>query len=169
MISKTALVGAAMLGVASATSAVSPPFMTTALEVVGRASSSSEVLSLNLTNLLILLGLKVAIVVFGLMSGTASTGRSAADPAMDQVDLTGGMCFLLYTGGDSSKLDCVARSACESPVSAQKFLQASKLWYKLHKVLQVVPFNSKYVHIMDKVSEAQEHGQQGNDCSAYQW
>ena len=27
-----------------------------------------------------------------------------------QVDLTGGMCFLLYTGGDSSKLDCVARS-----------------------------------------------------------
>ena len=37
-------------------------------------------------------------------------------------------------------INVVFRSACESPVSAQKFLQASKLWYKLHKVLQVSSF-----------------------------
>merc|ERR1719320_274958 len=42
-----------MLALASAES-LSPPFLQTALEVVSRASSSSEVLSLNLTNLIIL-------------------------------------------------------------------------------------------------------------------
>ena len=35
------------------------PFLATALEVVSRASTSSEVLSLNLTNLIILIALKV--------------------------------------------------------------------------------------------------------------
>ena len=36
------------------------PFLATALEVVSRASTSSEVLSLNLTNLIILIALKVS-------------------------------------------------------------------------------------------------------------
>merc|ERR1739847_258975 len=103
-ISRSAVIGSAMLAVASAES-LSPPFLQTALEVVSRASSSSEVLSLNLTNLVILLALKVAIVAFGLFSGGA--GRSSigsltegADMSLSQNDMTGGMCFLLLTGGD---------------------------------------------------------------------
>ena len=28
---------------------------------------------------------------------------------MDKNEMTGGMCFLLYTAGDDSKLDCMAR------------------------------------------------------------
>ena len=39
------------------------PFLETALQVVSRASTSSEVLSLNLTNLIILIALKVSAVV----------------------------------------------------------------------------------------------------------
>merc|ERR1712018_825942 len=42
--------------------------VTTALEFLARASSTSEVLTLNLTNLLILLGLKALIFGFGLFS-----------------------------------------------------------------------------------------------------
>ena len=37
------------------------PLLNTALEVIARASTSSEVLSLNLTNLIILIALKVNI------------------------------------------------------------------------------------------------------------
>merc|ERR1712227_62897 len=147
MLSKAMLagvVGGALVGVASATNA---PLLSTALEVVSRASSSSEVLSLNLTNLLILLALKIAIVVFGLISGTAATGRSHGDIAMDQVDLT---------GGDYDKLECVARSACESPVSADKILRAAKLWKEMHD-------------IMDKVHEAIQHGKTEKSCEAYRW
>merc|ERR1712142_889433 len=90
-----AIAGSAMAAAAMAES-IDAPFLQTALEVVSRASSSSEVLSLNLTNLVILLALKVAIVAFGLFSGGA-TGRSGADSELSQADMTGGICFLLYT------------------------------------------------------------------------
>merc|ERR1711970_1312528 len=145
-VSKSAVIGSVMLALASAET-LSPPFLQTALEVVSRASSSSEVLSLNLTNLVILLALKVAIVAFGLFSGGA-TGRSShtegADLSLSQTDMTGGLCFLLLTGGDEEKLSCVQRSACESPISAANYLQAAKMWYKMHKLIKAIPFEEKY-------------------------
>merc|ERR1719297_349140 len=144
------------------------PFLQTALEVVSRASSSSEVLSLNLTNLIILLALKVAIVAFGLFSGGA-TGRSGADYELSQADLTGGMCFLLYTGGDEEKLSCMARAACDSPVAADNYLAAAKLWYKMHKLIQAVPFNTKYTAIMETIYDASEHAKKGGECTKYSW
>merc|ERR1711971_1101944 len=99
---RTAAIGSAMLGLVAAQEA---PLLTTALEVMSRASTSSEVLSLNLTNLIILIALKVAIIVFGLVSGGGVTGRSSEEAtAVTPSDLTGGMCFLLYTGGDEDKL-----------------------------------------------------------------
>merc|ERR1711973_766499 len=157
-----AIAGSAMVAAAMAES-IDAPFLQTALEVVSRASSSSEVLSLNLTNLVILLALKVAIVAFGLFSGGA-TGRSSlgsltegADMSLSQNDMTGGMCFLLLTGGDEEKLSCVQRAACESPVSAGNYLQAAKMWYKMHKIIKVVPFQEKYQNIMVSVNDAMEH------------
>ena len=88
-----------------------------------------------------------------------------------------GMCFLLYTGGDEEKLSCMARAACESPVAADNYLAAAKLWYKMHKLIQVlyctillyctvlyytvliqaVPFNTKYTAIMETIYDASEH------------
>merc|ERR1711881_302067 len=169
-----AIAGSAMIATAMAES-VDAPFLQTALEVVSRASSSSEVLSLNLTNLVILLALKVAIVAFGLFSGGA-TGRSSigsltegADMSLSQNDMTGGMCFLLLTGGDEEKLSCVQRSACESPISAANYLQAAKMWYKMHKLIKAIPFEEKYQSIMVSVNDAMEHGNDGNSCERYAW
>merc|ERR1719264_2290937 len=151
-----AIAGSAMIAATMAES-LDAPFLQTALEVVSRASSSSEVLSLNLTNLVILLALKVAIVAFGLFSGGA-TGRSSIGSLteradMSQNDMTGGMCFLLLTGGDDEKLSCVQRAACESPISAGNYLQAAKMWYKMHKIIKVVPFQEKYQNIMVSVND----------------
>merc|ERR1711973_715673 len=102
-----AIAGSAMVAAAMAES-LDAPFLQTALEMVSRASSSSEVLSLNLTNLIILLALKVAIVAFGLFSGGA-TGRSDSPHEITKEELTGGMCFLLYTAGDVSKMQIIYR------------------------------------------------------------
>ena len=55
-----------------------------------------------------LLFFQVAIVAFGLFSGGAA-GRSSTNSELSQADMTGGMCFLLYTGGDEEKLSCIAR------------------------------------------------------------
>jgi len=164
---RSALIGSAMLALAAAEEA---PFLATALEVVSRASTSSEVLSLNLTNLIILIALKVAIIVFGLVSGGGVTGRSGdQQTSVSQSDLTGGMCFLLYTGGDEEKLSCMARAACESPVAADNYLAAAKLWYKMHKLIQAVPFNTKYTAIMETIYDASEHAKKGGECTKYSW
>merc|ERR1719464_2061747 len=168
MISRSAILGSAMIALTAAESA---PLLETALEVVSRASTSSEVLSLNLTNLIILIALKVAIVVFGLVSGGGVTGRSGEAPtSVSKSDLTGGMCFLLYTGGDEEKLNCVARAACESPVAADNYLAAAKMWYKMHNIIKAIPFNAKYQTIMETVYEASEFSKDGGDCAAkYNW
>merc|ERR1712228_465337 len=167
-----AIAGSAMIATAMAES-IDAPFLQTALEVVSRASSSSEVLSLNLTNLVILLALKI--VAFGLFSGGA-TGRSSigsltegADMSLSQNDMTGGMCFLLLTGGDEEKLSCVQRAACESPISASNYLQAAKMWYKMHKIIKVIPFQEKYQNIMVSVNDAMEHSNAGGACEKYEW
>ena len=122
--------------------------------------------------------LKVAIVVFALVSGGAVTerlgefigGRSNEGPSfLSTSDLTGGMCFLLYTGGDESKLNCVARAACESPVAADNYLAAAKMWYKMHKLIQAVPFSEKYNVVMETLYDASEHAKSGGNCSRYNW
>ena len=59
--------------------------------------------------------LKIAVIAYTLFStGNASetlfASRSLHDPAgYAPSDLTGAMCFLLFTNGDESKLSCVAR------------------------------------------------------------
>jgi hypothetical protein len=82
----------------------------TALDILSKASTSSEVLSLNLSSLLILLVLKAIIIGVGFMSG-ASTARSLSS-SLEEADITGGMCFISYTTSDNEdKLSCIARLA----------------------------------------------------------
>ena len=116
------------------------PILQTAMELLARASSTSEVLTLNLTNLLILLVLKALIFGFGLFT-VGGVGRSAEDgllgpSTLTSSDLTGGMCFLMYTSGAEEKLGCVKRAACEDPYVSYDYLMAAKLWYKMHKLMQ---------------------------------
>ena len=111
------------------------PMIATAMEFMARASSTSEVLTLNLTNLLILLVLKALIFGFGLFS-VGGAGRSLDGPSVSQSELTGGMCFLMYTSGDEAKFDCMQRTVCEDPYLASDYLTAAKMWYKMHNMLK---------------------------------
>jgi hypothetical protein len=114
------------------------PVLHTAMEFLARASTTSEVLTLNLTNLLILLVLKALIFGFGLFT-VGGVGRSAENDVMGSAvtaaDLTGGMCFLMYTSGAEDKLECIKRASCEDPYLSADYLTAAKMWYKMHKLL----------------------------------
>lgn len=145
------------------------PMAAIAMELLARASSTSEVLTLNLTNLLILLVLKALIFGFGLFS-FGNTGRSAdVGPTVSQSDLTGGMCFMMFTAGDLDKITCVQRSACEDPKNAQDYLTAAKMWHKLNSLMKIVPFNREYYDIMTAVQGAVDHSVKGGDCKVYPW
>lgn len=149
------------------------PMVNTALQFLARASSTSEVLTLNLTNLLILIVLKGIVIAVGLFSFGGSTARSSdgavAEPMMSQADLTGGMCFMMYTSGDYEKLACVQRTACEEPRLAKKYLMAGKMWHNMHKMFDPLPFSGKYVEVMSAVEDAVAHNANGGDCAVYPW
>lgn len=165
---------------------MSSPMIRTAMEFLGRASTTSNVLTLNLTNLLILLILKAIIIGFGIFTAGGGTlgglgggtlggiGRSADGDdrrIVSQSDLTGGMCFLMYTSGAEEKLDCVRRTACEDPYLATDYITAAKMWYKIHKLMKsYVPFEEKYSKIMYAVQEASDFGKTGAECATqYPW
>lgn len=176
---------AALIAAASASEDdLSSPMIRTAMEFIGRASTTSNVLTLNLTNLLILLILKAIIIGFGIFTagggslggagGLGGFGRSADGEdkkLMTQSDLTGGMCFLMFTSGDEEKLSCVQRTACEDPYLATDYLTAAKMWFKMHKLMRsYVPFEEKYTKIMYAVQEASEFGKTGKMCKEqYTW
>jgi len=164
--------GAVLAAVIAGASASGPqeemPVVQEALEFLARASSTSEVLTLNLTNLLILLVLKALIFGFGLFS-VGGTGRSAEGVAVTPADMTGGMCFMMFMSGAEEKLSCIERTACEDPYLATDYLTASKMIYKGYKIVGM-HIADKYATVMNAVNDALEHGKTGGDCSAkYHW
>jgi len=140
------------------------------MEFLARASSTSEVLTLNITNLIILLIAKAIIIGFGIFAGgVGGQARSSENsPAITQSDLTGGMCFLMYTSGEDSKLSCIQRTACADPKTAAEYVTAAKMWYKVHKLLNV-PFDTKYETVLNALEDAKSHALSGGDCAIYKW
>merc|ERR1711992_288152 len=146
------------------------PLIKTAMEVLARATSSSQVLSFNLTGVIIPIVLKIAVIAYTMLQGGV-TGRSGltSGPSYTPADLTGGMCFLLYTNGDEEKLNCLSRAVCESPEVGSDYLAAAKLWYKMHKIISAVPYSEKYTKVVQALNTANSLGQKGGDCSRFNW
>merc|ERR1711997_1046305 len=146
------------------------PLIKTAMEVLARATSSSQVLSFNLTGVIILIVLKIAVIAYTALQGGV-TGRSSlySPPGYSPADLTGGMCFLLYTNGEEDKLNCVSRAVCESPEVGSQYLAAAKLWYKMHKIINAVPYSEKYTKVVESLKTANAIGHQEGDCSQFSW
>merc|ERR1719213_386826 len=128
--------------------------------MLARASSTSEVLTLNLINLLILLVLKALIFGFGLFS-VGGTGRSAEESVVTPADMTGGMCFMMFMSGAEEKLSCIERTACEDPYLATDYLTAAKMIYKRYGM----HIADKYATVMNSVNDALEYGKSGAECS----
>merc|ERR1711930_8396 len=143
------------------------PLVELTSELLARASSTSEVLTLNLTNLLILIVLKALIFGFGLFS-VGSSARSADETALTQSDLSGGMCFIMYTSGAEEKLSCIQRTACEDPKTASEYATAAKMVYKVHKMVGI-NFSPKYETVLNALEDAKSHSLRGGDCAVYNW
>lgn len=174
------LVGTAVMASALASAYASPlaveeeagsPLVNNALQFLARASSTSEVLTLNLVSLGILLLLKLGVFVFSFFTLSGSTARSADSGAalVTEADLNGGMCFMMYTAGDYEKLECIKRTACEEPQVAKNYITAATMWKNMHKAVGFVPFNPKYLEVMDAVEDAINHSANGGDCAVYPW
>jgi len=118
--------------------------------------------------LLILLVLKALIFGFGLFS-VGGTARSADDsPSFSETDLQGGMCFMMHMAGDESKLNCIKKTACAEPTVAAQYATASKMMYKVFKLLNV-DIDNKYIDVLTAVEEAKNEALKGGNCAKYNW
>lgn len=110
-------------------------------KALARSHSTSEVLTLNLTNLLILVVLKAIIFGIGLFyfGGVSfkgghdhhGWGRSLEEKTgsmMTQSELLLMLTYVLGSGSDN--YDCMYRVACEDPVKAKDYLNASNMLLK---------------------------------------
>ena len=146
------------------------PLLELTSELLARASSTSEVLTLNLTNLIILILLKGIIFGMGIFSvGSVFSARSAQETSIvSKSDLSGGMCFILYASGAEEKLSCIQRTACEDPKTASEYATAAKLVHKVHNMVGV-NFSSKYETVLNALEDAKSHSLRGGDCNVYAW
>merc|ERR1712226_333926 len=131
------------------------PLVANAMEALARASSTSEVLTLNITNLIILGIIKALIIGAGIFLGSQNAGAASSRSSdgsntvsITNGDLNGGLCFMMYTSGAYEKLDCVKR------------------WMKLHQLMKVVPFEERYYDIMTHVQEAVDVAAAGGNSSS---
>ena len=139
-------------------------------ELLARASSTSEVLTLNLTNLIILILLKGIVFGMGMFSvSSVFSARSAQETSIvSKSDLSGGMCFILYASGAEEKLSCIQRTACEDPKTASEYAIAAKMVHKIHKMVGA-NFSSKYETVLNALEDAKSHSLRGGDCTVYPW
>lgn len=94
-----------------------------------RISSTSEVLTLNLTNLIILIVVKAIIFGFGFLG--AAGRRSDSSPQQITFNQSDLMMMMTYALGSTTKdYDCLYRTACEDPETAQQYMTASKMLLK---------------------------------------
>ncbi|XP_078034383.1 uncharacterized protein LOC144468638 [Augochlora pura] len=127
--------------------------MEIAKELVQRSSSTSQVLNLNLSNLLLLLLLKAVVFGAGYLGHNGHKGRELEE---ESVVSEGEIALALgYLMGDT----CLYRAACEDPDVAKEYLGAAEMLIETVKLLPQVPsIEGKYEKTMMEFRKAIEHG-----------
>ncbi|XP_012056666.1 PREDICTED: uncharacterized protein LOC105619755 [Atta cephalotes] len=123
-----------------------------AKELVQRSTTSSQVLTLNLSNLLLLLVLKA--VVFG--AGYIGHGYKGRELEDENIVSEGELALALgYLIGDT----CLYRAACEEPHIAREYLSAAEMLLQTMKLMpQSLPAQSNYEKTIAEFRKAIEYG-----------
>ncbi|XP_026749581.1 uncharacterized protein LOC113510329 isoform X2 [Galleria mellonella] len=144
-----------------------------ARDFIARSTGSSQVLSLNLTNLVILIVLKALILAAGFFGAGAwkgghHYGRSLEDNknatyiTEDEILL-----YLSYLTGQQNKdFNCLYKLSCERPQQASMYSSGADLLLQGAKMLQGNSIElEQYEDISKGVKEATEWGERGMPCS----
>ncbi|XP_044254731.1 uncharacterized protein LOC123005157 [Tribolium madens] len=132
------------------------------------ASGGSQVVSLNLTNLLVLVLLKALIFAAGsLGTGTWKGGLGRSSDGEEQI-LTEDevLLFLSYLTGSPGDNGCLQNVACQQPQQAKKYVSAGDMLLKATKMLALDPDRS-YEYVLKEVEQAADVGLTGGDCARF--
>ncbi|XP_066588528.1 uncharacterized protein [Prorops nasuta] len=124
-----------------------------AKELLQRSASSSQVLNLNLSNLLLLLVLKAVVFGAGYLGNHGYKGRELEE---ENIVTEGEMALALgYLIGDT----CLYRAACEEPHIAREYLGAAEMIMETMKLVpHALPIEQKYEKTVGELRKAIEYG-----------
>ncbi|XP_047100124.1 uncharacterized protein LOC124717338 [Schistocerca piceifrons] len=142
-----------------------------ARSIVARTASTSQVLSLNLTNLLILLVLKALLFGAGIFSfgllGKHHYGRAATAPdgGVTEAELALALAFLSGEAAPGGGHECLQRAACLAPSTASRYAVAASAALAAVKAFPgVMGYNPRYEEIVSGMRTAVEFGKSGGLC-----
>ncbi|KAJ6635753.1 hypothetical protein Bhyg_14339 [Pseudolycoriella hygida] len=139
-----------------------------AKEMISRSSGNSQILSLNLTNLLILVFLKALIFSAGLIGagnwGQYARGRRSETSFGIQPDEP--QLFLGYLAAEGSGDDtCLHKAACSSPELATEYVKAAKAIIQTAEMLDGELTNDlHYKDLIQRTERAILEGMSGAPC-----
>ena len=134
---------------------------------MARASTTSEVLTLNMTNLFILLvikGILLALGVagrfgFGLFPGRRSNGGGWSEPLLKSADLRWALTYFITS--QDKDFECLNLLACLDPDNARDYTTAGKLMIKGAKMVngmvpKLFPFRQygDYKRLIESLNDA---------------
>ncbi|XP_014281908.3 uncharacterized protein [Halyomorpha halys] len=136
-----------------------------ATEILARSTgSTSQVLSLNLSNLGILLLLKALIFGAFYLGVDKHKGRSLEDNELvSEQEL---LLVLSYLMGEADQdYNCLYRIACQDPNKSKHYLVAAKFLVKWAKAFKsVIPFDEKYEMLVENLQDAVSFGTKYKTC-----
>ncbi|XP_052890371.1 uncharacterized protein LOC128298641 [Anopheles moucheti] len=142
-----------------------------AKEMISRSAGNSQVLSLNLTNLLILFLLKALIFAAGLIGAgnwsQYARGRSEEGAANGGFLLPGEANLIVgYLAAEGSGQDgCLMRSACRAPRTADEYARAAHALMKGAEMFNPeIADNYNYKRLLASLDRAAMEGLQGAPC-----
>ncbi|XP_049537541.1 uncharacterized protein LOC125952233 [Anopheles darlingi] len=138
-----------------------------AKEMISRSAGNSQVLSLNLTNLLILFLLKALIFAAGLI-GAGNWSQYARGRSEEGGFLQPGEANLIigYLAAEGSGQDgCLMRSACRAPRTADEYARAAHALMKGAEMFSPdIAENYNYKRLLVSLDRAAMEGLQGAPC-----
>ncbi|KAG5897154.1 hypothetical protein JTB14_020883 [Gonioctena quinquepunctata] len=153
------------LNAQSVLSTLASNFMSRGYGITGSAGSS-QIVSLNLTNLLVLVLLKALIFAAGTLGAGHLKGGYARTMDGEDKFITDEevLMFLSYLAGSPG---CLQNIACQQPEQAKKYINAGDLLLKMSKMFNVNT-NMDYDYILQEMEQASNVGLAGGSCSNFE-
>ncbi|XP_050549158.1 uncharacterized protein LOC126910551 isoform X2 [Daktulosphaira vitifoliae] len=131
--------------------------------------TSSQSLSLNVSNVMLMVVLKALIWGAAYMTG-GHKGRkdNLSFGLQDIISESDVLMFLGFLVADESgHYDCLNRVACEQPTKAISYLKSAEMVWQTAKMFDgVIPLDNKYEKMMNRLQEAIEDGRANANCQA---
>ncbi|XP_044728007.1 uncharacterized protein LOC123291697 [Chrysoperla carnea] len=150
-----------------------------AQDFLSRSGTNSQVVSLNLTNLFILVLLKALIYAAGTLGAGAFHGHGHGhgysfgkgrnmeeNTILPQISETELLLYMGYLTGEPGHYECLHQVMCKQPELAKSYYNAANLMYNTITTFdkEAVSQQSKYQQLLNTTKEAVEFGEHGGPC-----